>query len=270
MPIDWSCATVLSLAECDVAREMLGLHRFTAVLGLPSPGATEQERERIVRNATASLRDRGLVTGVRPSPELEQDMRLLVCAETHRDLVVTAPSRYSAVAATSGTQTVLAVRRGERVAFVGLPPQRATVELVGLLGPVVPGPGRPVRVPAAVLGDAVRAGGGDRDRFTAELMRRGLDGPGALALQRTSDVTGVGQLGASRRSRGRRRRAPVMLLVQATADGCYRQRRVPAPGGETVVEVAAAGSRSLARELDELVTALERPGPAPTAHRSLV
>lgn len=270
MAVDWSSSTVLSVAEFDVAWEMLDLGETPVALELPSPGTTDEERARIVRDATTSLQDRGLVRQARPAPGLEQEIRLLAHAQVFRDLVTTLPSRLTAVAASGGWRAVLAVRHEERVGLVRLPADRATAELVDLLGALDPGPGRPVRVPAAVLGDALRACGNDRGRFAAELMRRGLDGGDAYALLRMSDVAGVAQLGASRRTERGLRRAPYMLLVQATAEGCYRQRRVPVPGGETVVEAAAADSRSLARELDDLVTALERPGPAPVTRRSLV
>ena len=92
-------------------------------------------------------------------------------------------------------------------------------------------------------------------------MRRGLDGTDAHALLRMSRIVGVGQLGASRRTGSGRRRAPYMLLVHPTAEGCYRQRRVPRAGDETMVEAGPADFSSLSRELDELValTAV-RPG----------
>lgn len=259
MALDWSMATVLSLAEFDIAWEMLGLGETPVALELPSPGTTDEERARVVRDATANLQDRGLVRHARPTPDLEQEMTLLAHAEVFRDLVTTAPTRLMAVAASAGPRAVLAVRHGDQVALVRLPADRATSELVDLLGPLAPGPGRPVRVPEIVLGDALRACGSDREQFGAELMRRGLGGDDAYALRRMSEVTGVAQLGASRRTERGRRRAPYMLLVQSTGEGCYRQRRVPRPGAETIVEAGPIDPGALVYEVDELVDAACRP-----------
>lgn len=266
MAVDWSSATVLSLAEFDVAWEMLDLGETPVALELPSPGATTDERARIVRDAAATLRNRGLVARSRPVADLEQAMRLLARAEVFRDLVTTAPSRLLAVAASAGAQAVLAVRCGERVALVRMPTDRAVPELVSLLGPLTPGPGRPVRVPEVVLGDALRTGGTDRDRFASELMRHGLDGDDTYMLLRMSDVTGVGQLGATRRSAGARRRSPYALLVQSTPEGCYRQRRVPRPGADTIVEAGPTDPEALVGEVDDLVAAIPD-GPDPRYRR---
>lgn len=268
MALDWSSATVLSLAEFDVAWEMIGLGETPVALELPSPGTIDEERARVVRDATATLQDRGLLRHARPTPDLEQEMTLLAHADVVRDLVTTAPARLMAVAASTGSRAVLAVRHGEQVALLLLPADRATTELVDLLGPLVHGPGRPVRVPEIVLGDALRACRNDRERFVSELMRRGLGGDDAYALLRMSEVTGVGQLGASRRTERGRRRAPYMLLVQSTAGGCYRQRRVPRPGVETIVEAGPIDPGALVGEVDELVDALYGPPLARAAHRS--
>ncbi|MBW0107119.1 ESX secretion-associated protein EspG [Pseudonocardia sp. KRD291] len=270
MSVDWSSATVLSLAEFDVAWEMLDLGETPVALELPSPGTTSDERARIVREATATLGERGLVVHAGPVADLEQEMRLLARAEVFRDLVTTAPSRLLAVAASTGPRAVLAVRFGERVALVRLPTDRAVPELVSLLGPLTPGPGRRVQVPEVVLGDALRSGGTDRERFASELMRRGLGGDDAYLLLRMSEVTGVGQLGATHRSVGARRRAPYVLLVQATPDGCYRQRRVPRPGAETVVEAGPTDPATLVAEVDELVDLVRGSRPAGSARRSPV
>ena len=270
MALDWSSATVLSLAEFDVAWEMLDLGETPVALELPSPGTTVEERARIVREAMATLRERGLVGEARPAPALEQEMRLLAGAEVFRDLVTTAPSRLLAVAASAGPRAVLAVRHGDRVALVRLPSARATPELVSLLGPLVPGPGRAVHVPEVVLGAALTVCGTDRDRFVSELMRRGLDGTDAYTMLRMSEVTGVGQLGVSHRSPGTRRRAPYVLLVQSTPEGCYRQRRLSRPGVETIVEAGPTDPVTLAGELDELVGIASGPRPGGSAARSPV
>lgn len=248
MTVDWARSTVLSVDEFDVAWELLDLGDTPAVLEVQRSGRTYPERDRIVADAIHTLRDRGLVRGSAPVPALAADLATPACAATVRDLVVTAPVRFAAIAATGESSCVLAVRLDDRVALARVPPGRAAAELVDLLGPVHPGPGPSVRIPARVLFDAVSACGGERDRFTTELMRRGVDGPDALAVLRMGELTGAGQLGA--RSRGRRAAYP--LLLHVTARGVYRQRRVPHDGGETVVEAGPVDAPTLSRELDEL------------------
>ncbi len=249
MPIDWARAVVLSVDEFDVAWELLDLGDTPAVLELQRSGRTYEERDRIVGDAVGALRDRALVRGSAPVPALAADLTTLARAGTVRDLVVTAPVRFAALAATGETSCVIAVRLDERVALSRIPPGRAAAELVGLVGPVRPGPGPTIRIPARVLQDAVAASDGDRQRFTTELMRRGVDGPDAAAVARMGELTGAGQLGASRHAQ----RAPYPLFLHVTAQGFYRQRRVPHPDDETVVEAGPVDATALARELDELV-----------------
>ena len=254
MTVGWAGSAVLSVDEFDVAWELLDLGDTPAVLELRRSGRTYPERDRIVADAIETLRARGLVRGAGPAPALAADLTTLARAATVRDLVVTAPVRFAALAATGDRSCVLAVRMDARVALARIPPERAAAEIVELVGPVHPGPGPAVRIPARVLDDAVAASDGDRDRFTTELMRRGVDGPEALAVLRMGELTGAGQLGASHR----RRRAPYPLLLHVTAQGFYRQRRVPRADAETLVEAGPVDATALTRELDELVA---RAGP---------
>ena len=251
MAVDWARAAVLSVDEFDVAWELLDLGDTPAVLELRRSGRTYGERGRIVAEAIGTLRHRGLVRGSAPVPALAADLTTLDRARTVRDLVVTAPVRITALAATGEAACVLAVRLDDRVALARIPPDRAAAELVALVGPVHPGPGPGVRIPARVLHDAVAASDGERERFTTELMRRGVDGQDALAVLRMGQLTGAGQLGAG--SGGRR--APYPLLLHVTAEGVYRQRRVSQGGAETMVEAGPVDAPTLTRELDELVSA---------------
>ncbi len=256
MAVDWARAAVLSVDEFDVAWELLDLGDTPAVLELQRSGRTYPERDRIVAAAIGTLRERGLVRGSAPVPGLAADLTTLARAGTVHDLVVTAPVRIAALAATRETSCVLAVRLDDRVALAGIEPWRAAAELVELVGPMRPGPGPAVRIPAPVLHDAVAACADEPERFTTELMRRGVDGPDAAAVARMGELTGAGQLGAGRRGI----RAPYPLLLHVTAQGVYRQRRVPRAGAQTMVEAGPVDAATLTRELDDL---LDRTGPRP-------
>lgn len=251
MAVDWARSAVLSVDEFDVCWELLDLGVTPAVLELQRSGRTYPERDRIVACAIGTLRERGLVRGSAPVRALAADLTTLARAGTVRDLVVTAPVRIAALAATGETSCVLAVRMDDRVALARVAPGRAAAELVELVGPVHPGPGPAVRIPAPVLRDAVAASADEPERFTSELMRRGVDGPDAAAVLRMGELTGAGQLGASRGGL----RAPYPLLLHVTARGVYRQRRVTRPGADTMVEAGPVDAATLTRELDELVRA---------------
>lgn len=258
--IDWSRATVLTATEFDVARDLLDLGRNPAVLGLVSPGPTDFERARVVRGGIASLAARGLVTGGGFLPALADDLRTAVGAEFQHDLVVAPPSRQRAVVGHRAGRAVLATRIGDEVALLRIRPEDAAATLVSLLGPVVAAPGPTVRIPAGVLADAVAAAGGDDARFVPELLRRGCTGAEVDVVRRMGEIDGMAQLGAGRRGPDPCR-APGVLLVHATAEGCFHQRRpTPAvvggalPDGATV-HAGPADGPLLVGELERLADA---------------
>ncbi|WP_224387513.1 ESX secretion-associated protein EspG [Pseudonocardia sp. ICBG1293] len=271
--IDWHRATVLTAAEFDVARDLLDLGRNPAVLELLSPGFTDVERARVVRECLDTLASRGLFTGTAFGPDLVDDLRTVVAPEFQHDLVVAPPSWQRALVARRAGRAVLATRIGDDVALVRVLPDDASAVLVELLGEVVPGPGAGVRIPVAVLGEAAERSGGDADRLVHELLRRGCSAAEAEMLRRMGQVAGVAQLGAGRRGPDPCR-APGVLLVHATADGCYAQRR-PTPdvvGGplpdDAVVQAGPADPAYLVRELDRLADAAQRRRAPVGTHRA--
>lgn len=253
--IDWPKSTVLSTTEFDVVRDLLDLGPNPAVLELLSPGPTDVERARLVRTTLHDLTVRGLFTGDRFAPALAEDLATVVAPDRQLDLL--APNGLRALVGVRGRAAVLAARLGDEVALVRVTVEQAPVALVELLGPLGPGPGPVVRIPARVLADAVAACNGARGRLTTELLRRGTSGAEAAQVERMGDVDAVAQLGAGRRV-PQPSRAPACLLVHATPHGCYYQRR-PVPeriGGpppeDAVVHAGPADARTLAAELDAL------------------
>ncbi len=168
---------------------------------------------------------------------------------------------------------MLATRIGDDVALVRVLPDDASAVLVELLGEVVPGPGAGVRIPVAVLGEAAEGADGDADRLVHELLRRGCSAAEAEMLRRMGQVEGVAQLGAGRKGHDPCR-APGVLLVHATTDGCYVQRR-PTPdvvGGplpdDAVVHAGPADAAYLVRELDRLADGARRRRAPVGTHRA--
>ena len=261
--IDWTRATVLAAAEFDVARDLLDLGRNPAVLELLSPGPTDVERARVVRGAMASMAARGLFADGGFVPTLVDDLRTVITPELQQDLVVAPPSRQRALVGHRAGRAVLATRIDDDVALVRLRPAEAADALVELLGDVVPGTGPTVRIPVGVLADAVRSTGDDADRFVPELLRRGCSGAEADLDRRMGEIDGMAQLGAGRRGPDPCR-APAVLLVHSTAEGCFYQRR-PTPeavGGplpeDATVQAGPADAHLLAAELDRLADAVQR------------
>lgn len=261
--IDWTRGTVLTGTEFDVARDLLGLGPNPAVLELPTPGATDRERARVVRAATASAAARGLVVDGFAVPQLADDIRTVTTPDFQLDLVVAPPYRQRALVGVRAGRAVLAARIDDDVALLRLRPAAAPAALVGLLGDVVPGPGPTVRIPAEVLTGAVAAAGDDTDRFVREVLRRGCTDAEADLVRRMGRVDGMAQLGAGRGGTDPCR-APAVLLVHATAQGCYYQRR-PAPdvpGGPlaegATVHAGPADVTVLTTELERLADAARR------------
>ena len=260
--IDWPKAVVLSAAEFDVVRDLLDLGPNPAALELSSPGVTDLDRAHVVRDAAATLAARGLFGGGRFHPGLAEDLRTVVVPDARRDLLLAPPHRQRALIGIRRGGAVLAVRLDDEVALVRITVEHASAALVELLGPLTPGSGPAVRIPARVLADAVTACDGVRDRLTTELLRRGTSGAEAALLQRMGDTGGLAQLGAGHGG-PEPCRAPAVLLVHATAHGCFYQRR-PVPeriGGplpeDAVVHAGPADPARLAEELDRLAEAAE-------------
>lgn len=256
--LDWRRATVLSAAEFDVARDLLDLGRGPAVLGLLSPGPTDVERAGVVRDATRSLAARGLLDTGGFRPDLVEDLRAVVTPEHQHDLLVSPPTAQQALVGYRSGRAVLADRIGDDVALLRVPPAYAATALVELLGPLSPGPGPTVRIPARVLAEAATAAAGNRTRWVPELLRRGCSGAEADLVTRMGDIRGLAQLGAGRTGPGGGR-ATAVLLVHATAQGCYYQRRPTSdviggpPADGATVHAGPVDSATLVSELATLL-----------------
>jgi hypothetical protein len=256
MALDWNRATVLTLAEFEVSWELLGLGETPGQLDPPSAGRTIEERGRIVAGVGAELRRRGLGDDRGPHPVLAEQLRLLVEADLTLDLRFRADTLVAGIAARRANRCTLAVRHGGLIAVLNLPAEAAASALVELIGPVAPGSGAAVTLPADVL-DAARASApDDPGRFADELVWRGVPRPDAAQLVRMcSGVRRRGQFGATARSRDNHRcRAPYVVGAHRTDDGHFRQLR-RRTGGHTMVTVGPVSEHGLLQELAGLADA---------------
>ncbi len=206
-----SAQRVLSAVELDVVWDGLGLGPTPAVLRLDSPGRTHSERRRVVADAWARLRARGLADPRGPEPELDRLLRLLAAPTERVELRAWGRTTVRAVAAAHDGTGALARRRGDAVVLQ--PCASLPAAVVDLLPAAPPGPGRAARVPTAALtaahdrpssgglrADLIARGGTPDEAGPFAQMLRGVDGRaqfGVLApdrwgvLRRSADVVDV-------------------------------------------------------------------------------
>ncbi len=255
MALNWSQSIVLSCTEFEVSWELLGLGETPWQLDPQRSGITAPQREQIIGNVVAGLRQRGLGDGRGPGYVISDLMRMLAHPEWALDIRFRAEALVAAVAASRGPHCAFAVRQGNEIALLALPSDAAAASLLELLGNITPGTGPEVRLSADIL-DAVRAAAPDNhDRFTDELVWKGLARPDAVALATACrDVRMSGQLGASASARDgtRMRRAPYVVGFHDGSAGHFRQVRRQMPGGDVVTVGPTSHHRMLA-DLGELV-----------------
>ena len=216
---EWSRATVLAAAAFEVCWEVLDLGETPWQLEPPRRGLTAAERQAFVAEVTAQLRAAG--------PELPAWLRLLARPAWSVDVRLRADALVAGLVAGRGPVGVLAVRHDDEIALVDVPAAAAVDAVLGLLGPVRPGPGRPASVVLA-------------------------DGPTAPEVRAAcQDVRMFGQLGASVLDREgvRTRRLPRVIGFHRTGAGDYRSVRL----GPTTVALEPATHARLAADLHELL-----------------
>jgi EspG family len=260
MDLDWTRATVLGLTEFEVSWELLGLGETPPQLDPPSAGRTMEERRRIVADVCADLRRRGLGDDRGPQPVLAERLRLLAGAELTLDLRFRGDTLIAGLAACYANRCTLAVRHEAQIALLDLPVDAAAPALVELIGPVTPGPGAVVTLPAATLDAARSVAPDDPGRFAEELVWRGVPRLDAGRLVRMcSGVRQRGQFGATARPGGTRRRAPYVVGMHCTEDGHFRQLRRTA-SGTTTVTIGPVTAQGLLDDLADLAGAVSGSG----------
>ncbi|TCK27779.1 ESX secretion-associated protein EspG [Pseudonocardia endophytica] len=238
----------LSVAEIDV---------LCTLLALDPPDALElhDRGEPALTDARDDLAARGLLERAGIAATVAATLRRLCCAPLAVEL--DGPRGLHAVAGVDAATGVLAVRHGDDVALRALPSGRAISAVPELLGPLRPAVGRPVRVPVAVVTDAVAAAGEDTHRLVVELMRRGVSGAGARTLvDANREVRDVSRIGVTLRHADGVRHGPYRITVQRTASGHRCQRPCAGPPG-ALVTAPATGDR-LASEIEELIRVTAR------------
>ncbi|MFE9745316.1 ESX secretion-associated protein EspG [Saccharothrix saharensis] len=188
---------VCSIAELDAVGDALelDLRRFPFSIG--HGGATVEERIALVEAVHRDLAARDLVRGAEFAPDLVERLRLFAEAPLAVALVGTVrDTPLVARAATDGRDGVLAVQRGDVVAFHRHSADTVVRALVGLLPELRPGPGSSVVVTAPVP----RAPDEDfsQFRFTTGVRPAATAGSAAAEMMRRPR-TGAGHFSATTR-----------------------------------------------------------------------
>ncbi|QQQ75529.1 ESX secretion-associated protein EspG [Saccharothrix sp. 6-C] len=186
---------VCSIAELDAVGDALELdvRRFPFAVG--HGGATVEERVALIESVHRDLSARDLVRGSEFAPDLVERLRLFAEAPVGIALVGTVrDAPLVARAASDGRDGVLAVQRGEVVAFHRHSSDTVVRALVGLLPQLRPGPGSPVVVAAPPPGAP------DEDfsqfRFTSGVRPAATAGSAAAEMMRRPRL-GAGHFSAA-------------------------------------------------------------------------
>jgi hypothetical protein len=196
---------VLSTLEFDVLWERERLPRKHEALGVPSPGKTHTERAKLVADALAGLKHRGLSDGERATPELADQLSLLAHPQVSVDSWVWTDHRISSLAVASGSDALLAAIDGPEVWLIPARDTALAEAAVSVTGELPAGPGHSVSLPTDVLMAADKAAAGVPRELAAALIRKGILASDAKTLgDMMSGMTLRGQFGATRAHRDQR------------------------------------------------------------------
>jgi hypothetical protein len=216
-------SVVLSTLEFDVLWESERLPEKHVALDVPSPGKTHTERRQLVKQAFASLEQRGLASGDRAEPELVDWLNLLAHPQVSIDSWVWTDHEIRALAAGGNGQGLLAVVEPEEVWLIPARDTALAEAAVSVAGVTPAGRGYSVSVATEVLLAAEQRVRGDVQELAMVLRERGMSAGDAKVL--TSMLTGMGvrgQFGVERRQRDQQpRRADRVVAFHDTPEGRY-------------------------------------------------
>jgi hypothetical protein len=253
---------LLSPAEFYACWEALGLGEPPPLLELRSPGRTVAERDRLLAEALDALRARGLVRGPRPHPSLGNTLGILAKPDYQLDMRLSAGPASAeepllGLGAVAGADGVLVVSQRGRLRLRSLDGARVAAALIELVGPMTPGPGRPVNIPADLLDRACSSvRDGDLWALADWLIASGIPRIDATSLARMCEgIQLAGQLGLTSWL-GREQRAPWVVGFHRTAAGHFMQLRRPSPAAGHTVTVCPTDAERLRYRWRELLDQL--------------
>ncbi|GAA2779597.1 ESX secretion-associated protein EspG [Saccharopolyspora taberi] len=251
---------LLSALEFDVVCEAEKLaERRHIVLSVPSPGTTYTERARLVADAWASLRSRGLAEAHRDRVDVDLGDLLVLLDRPQRsiDVRIWADRPIRALASANGGEGLLTIVDGDVVELTPVRASSLAEAAVSVAGDTEPGPGRTVSLPNDVLHEASReAGPHDMQLLVDELRALGVAADDAAEIARMAGGMGMrGQFGAENSpQRGAKPdRADRVVAFHDTPGGRYLHVVRASGDGRRWSTLAPAGNHRIAEYVRELL-----------------
>ncbi|TDP93635.1 ESX secretion-associated protein EspG [Labedaea rhizosphaerae] len=252
----------LTALEFDVLWQHLDLGPMPLVLKVPSPGKTELERARLVRQAWDSLGKKGLGRQVDLDDELVAMLRLLSRPEREVDGRLWLDKRVRVLAASREEHAVLAVLSGDELTLSSADATGLARYAMSVLPEAAAGPGHSVTMRSVDFEAAAKAAVKHED-LADELQKVGLRKTDADVLgEMIGPVQRQGQFGAAARDKwGKRVRFGRVLSFFDTKDGRYLQLR--SEDEDPWITISPVDHRRLRQHLVELHEASLNPQPKP-------
>jgi EspG family len=249
----------LSAVEMDACWEMLRLGDTPLTLTLPSPGRSYAERDQILAEVLTQLQYRGLGTRSGPNDLVARPLRLLARPDYQVDLRLGGDpyGEIIGIGAVAGEQAVVVFRRDELIRIMPVRPAQVVAALLGVVGQIRPGAGRPVNIPADIYDDARRATT-DNNLWTMadELVARDVPRLDASSWVRMcTGVRAFGQLGSAFWPEGVQRFGPWVIGFHRAESGHFLQLRRPGVAGGCTVTVCPVEASRLYHLVTELLAA---------------
>ena len=228
------------------------------VLDTPDHGETLDDQAMLDRQAWEQLAQRGLVSGTKPTPDVEDVLLTLARPQVEADLRLrSGPNRtLRALACSAGSLAVVAVLTED--GGLRIEPARPTGLGEALVSQIPDHPaarGHSISLPAEVFAGQpvlpeqarnllVEHGVRPQDATVFAEMLRG---------RKSRDA----KIGAAARDRmGRRHRAPMVITVMDTEGGRCTLRQQPAPDGRGWITVTPVDRPRLIYQVNELITSV--------------
>jgi hypothetical protein len=242
----------LPLAGFDVLWDDLRLGAVPFPLEVRSHGETLDERARIKAAVYTELTRRRLARADRPTPELEDALRLLATPEVSLTLVVMHDQSVSgpvnALVAARGQQAVMAVQREHTIGLTEVRDTAIIAALIDLLPGNRPGPGRSITMPNPAHGRQDEPGGLLRPMTTQAAGQNELR---QITAVMERPVQRAGMLGITLRDpRGKLLRLPGITWLD-NDQGRYALSLKRGPDGKDWTTLSPADSPRLATWLGE-------------------
>ena len=252
----------ITALEFDVLWQHLDLGPMPLVLKVPSPGKTELERARLVRQAWDGIGKKGLGRQVDLDDNLVGMLRLLSRPQREVDGRLWLDKRVRVVAASREDQAVLAVLSGDELTLTSADVTGLARHAMSVLPEAAAGPGHSVTLRSADFEAAAKAAV-KPDDLSAELQDRGLRKSDADVLgEMIGPVQRQGQFGAAARDKwGMRVRFGRVLSFFDTEAGRYLQLK--SEDDDPWVTISPVDHRRLRQHLVELHEASLNPQPKP-------